>query len=304
MLSSNFVKKYATVLTSIITALISFNLLAFQQILPSQLLQTLEQPSQVIIDIRSEESYKKGHILNAINIPFAKFHYTKNGIKEYTISPTKFQTLASQHGIKNTDDIVIYGDWAYLGATKILWIFEFYGHKKLQLLQKGFQGWQQQKFVLSHKVKKLSPSNYIVQINPAILASKFQVFMATKSNDFTIIDARPYEHYIGKKSYTDKKGHIPNAINHPWFEVLENRDADDAYQINHKISTYKPLKTLKKIFSNIPIDKKIILYCNGGSGSAVIHFALKKVGRVAQIYDGSWYEWSADNKMRIEKGTE
>ena len=275
-----------------------------QQIPPLNLSQELDKPQQVILDIREKEEYEFSHIPNAINIPYSEFNKTKNSIAGYVIEPINFKNLLSKNGITNDDSIIIYGDLAYLHSTRILWVFEFYGHKKTQLLQGGYQAWEEQNLPVSDKPFMLKSSNYVIQINPEKLVSKFQVFMATKNKQYTIIDARPPKQFEGLKSLTTKTGRIPNSINIPWFEVLNNRAEEDSYDSNNKVVDYKKLNQLEKIFKDIPKDKKIILYCNSASEASVLHFALKQINRKAQLYDGSWYEWSADDKMPIENKTE
>ena len=67
----------------------------------------------VILDVRSEEKYKLGHIPNAINIPFSKFPDSIDDLKKYskkTIlvycgsgnSSEKVMRLISQKGFAST----------------------------------------------------------------------------------------------------------------------------------------------------------------------------------------------------------
>jgi thiosulfate/3-mercaptopyruvate sulfurtransferase len=138
-----------------------------------------------------------------------------------------------------------------------------------------------------------------VQIKPEILSTKFKTFMATKASNQVIVDARELDQYQGKTSLTNRKGHIPEAINLPWFELISGRDASHQYDHIDSTNTLIDIETLKQKLSVIPADKKVILYCNGGQESSVLYFALKELGRESSVYDGSWFEWSADDNMPI-----
>lgn len=273
------------------------------QISPQQLSQQLNQVQQIILDIRPKDDYEISHIPTAINIPLSLFNKKKDGINNYVLKPIQFKKLMSINGIKNQDNIIIYGNWSFLGMARVFWIFELYGHKNIQILKGGFQNWEDQKLPLTNDIQAISLSNYIIQINPQHFATKFQTFMATKNEDYVIVDARPPKHFSGQTSLTDVKGRIPDSINIPWYEVINSREEKDGYNKINKVAFYKEIKRIKQIFSKIPKNKKIILYCNGTHESSVLYFALKKTGRSAQIYDGSWYEWSADDKMPIENPT-
>jgi thiosulfate/3-mercaptopyruvate sulfurtransferase len=61
----------------------------------------------------------------------------------------------------------------------------------------------------------------------------------------------------------------------------------------------KEFDELAKIYKNIPKDKEIILYCQGGAESALNYIVLKELGYKASIYDGSWKEWGNDANVPI-----
>jgi thiosulfate/3-mercaptopyruvate sulfurtransferase len=115
-----------------------------------------------------------------------------------------------------------------------------------------------------------------------------------------IIDARDPEHYAGRESLTERKGHIPKSINMPWYEFVQNRDAEDVFDRLTEPTRFEESEALQDRLSELPRDKKIVLYCNGGQESAVVYFALKSLGIESAIYDGSWFEWSADSKLPVE----
>jgi thiosulfate/3-mercaptopyruvate sulfurtransferase len=62
----------------------------------------------------------------------------------------------------------------------------------------------------------------------------------------------------------------------------------------------KDLKELKGVYKDLPKDKEIILYCDGGSESALNYIVLQELGYKTSVYDGSWLEWGNDSKLPIE----
>ena len=290
----------------LLLSLISFNTYANTShdlttpiLVDSQWLKThfIQKDKQVVIlDLRTREAYLKGHIPTAINIPFEKFNRSLNKVEGFLITPLSFQELMEKNGIKSSDHLILYSDKTILEATRVYWSFDFYGHKKLSVLNGGLVAWQKDIGTTEIKPNTLNPSKYEASIDPQKFASKFKTAMATKHNNTYLLDARTFEEYSGEKSRTDVFGHIPTAKNLPWkrlvkpSETSEKDDSDFQY-----LSLYK----LEEQFKDIPQDANIIAYCNGGKEASVLYLGLKLIGREAAIYDGSWYEWSSDKSLPI-----
>ena len=265
-----------------------------------ELNKNLSNPKQLILDIRSQESYRQGHIPGAINIPHKLFVRTGKNNTSLILKPIDFKKLMRNNGIKNEHNIIIYGDLANLESSHIYWMLDFYGQDKHSILNGGYQEWLAKDFLTEQTTNKLAKSNFSIVIHPEKLASKFDVFMATKSDQYVIIDVRPQNQFNGHESpFLTKKGHIPTAINLPWYSIMSNRSSVDLYTRTGKVSKIKPSAELAKILAQIPKDKKIILYCNYGAEAAVVYVALKQLNRTAQIFDGSWAEWQSDPKMPV-----
>lgn len=253
-----------------------------------------------IIDLRPQQDYEMGHVPHSINIPYDLLTREKNGVAGFVITPAQFKQVMEQHGVKNSDTVVLYGDWSFLYSMRVYWIFDVYAHEKTKVLDGGLQAWQTSQKKLSTVTPKITPSQYTVNVNPSVLSTKFRTFMASKNNQYVLVDARDSDQYNGKQSLTNRYGHIPSAINIPWVDLINQRNEKDGYNKLKIPSSLKDLSTLQKRFAEIPLDKKVIVYCNGGQESSVIYFAMKELGRKASLYDGSWYEWSADKNLPIE----
>jgi len=250
----------------------------------------------VILDLREREAYLKGHIPNAINIPFTKFNRSLNKVKGFLIPPFSFQELMKKNGIKSSDHLVLYSDKTVLEATRVYWSYDFYGHQKLSVLNGGLAAWKKSIGTLEVKENTLKPSNYVVSIHPQKFASKFKTAMATQQSNTYLIDARPVEEYRGLESKTDVFGHIPSAKNLPWKQLVKPSGTpidEDTHFL------YLSLDKLEEQFKDVPKNSNIIVYCNGGKESSVLYFGLKLIGKEAALYDGSWFEWSSDKSLPI-----
>ena len=259
-----------------------------------------ENSKQVkVIDLRAKDQFQTGHIPHAINIPYGKFNRSKKNVDGYVETPEVFKSLMENHGILNSDIVVLYSDWSFLDSMRVYWIMDFYGHKNIKVLDGGIQAWVNDHSELSLVSETIVQSQYMLEINSEIITTKFRTYMASKNDNYVIVDGRDRKQFEGQQSLTSRKGHIPSAINLPWVELVKNRTEDQKFNRIKTSSTLQKINTLKDKLSIIPNDKKIILYCNGGQESSILYFALKELGKESAVYDGSWFEWSEDNKMPI-----
>ena len=242
-----------------------------------------------ILDTRNNRLFLKGHIKSAINFPI-KFTYEHQKINGKISQPIKMQKIIREFGLNIDDKIVIYSDGTFFDAARLFWTLEVYGFNDLKLLNAGFDSWKSDGYESSYSSVKVTPSDYIAEIDSKKLATKFTTQIATKNPNQIIIDARSFKSYRGEKSSAKRYGHIPKAINIP-----------AAHNINYgkNSAKLKTIANLQDMYKSIDKGKKVVLYCAIGRISSTNYFALRELGYDVSNYDASWKEWGNDYNLPI-----
>ena len=274
----------------IVSILLLSSLEMFASSLRVQTKELLNNPTQYkILDTRSTQEYKKGHIQNAINFPVSSTYAHKKRDGKLT-DPFSMQKIVQGLGLNADDKIVVYDDGSFFDAARLFWALEVYGFKDIKLLNAGYKQWQTDGYAVSTQTPKTTQSDYITIIDNNRLATKFATQVATRNPNQLIIDARPDQAYEGKVSSASRYGHIPKAINIP---ASHNIDTDNT------ASQLKDLDDLADIYKDIPKGKKVIIYCAIGKISATNYFALRELGYNVSNYDASWKEWGNDLRLPV-----
>jgi len=248
----------------------------------------------VIIDVRSSEEYLLEHIPGAINLPDSLSYHDRT-VSGLIIKPNQAQKLFRSLGLHTDQNLVIYDDGSLVKSARVLWMLEVYGFSKVKILNGGIQAWRNMNLPLTDKVEPTTPSDYVVQINPNRIASKFATQLAMLNPRQTIVDARPMAAFDGKTSSAVRFGHIPGAINFPvQNNFITKQDETDMRKLLES-------SQLSEIYRHLPKDNKIIIYCEEGTGSSTNYLVLRELGYNVANYDASWREWGNDLSLPIEK---
>ena len=241
----------------------------------------------VILDIRDYDEYKQGHVKNAVNIPGLKNLFDE---KTWMMPKLNFlKELFSNAGIDDDSIVVIYDNGQFFWAARAYWILEVLGHHNVGLLEYAYGPYLQKQLPISRKDTKTTRKEFVPRVDDKQIQTKLSTLMGIGKK--TIIDGRKKESYLGKESIAKRYGHIPTAQN---FACTNN------YQVTDNGNKMKDFKDLKKLYSVLPKDKEIILYCDGGAEAALNYIVLTQLGYKASVYDGSWKEWGNDDAVPVE----
>lgn len=240
----------------------------------------------VIVDLRAKDEYELGHIKNAVNIPGLKSLFDE---KFFMPKLDGLKETFSNAGIDHKSLVLAYDNGEFIWAARFYWILETLGHNNVGLFKYGYSDWLEKQVEVTDKIHKPKRKEFVIRVDNEKIQTKLSTLLAIGKK--TIIDGRKKSHYEGKESLAKRYGHIPSAKN---YACTQN------YQVTSKGNMMKDWAVLKKVYKDIPKDKEIILYCDGGAEAALNYIVLQELGYKASIYDGSWVEWGNDTSVPID----
>lgn len=257
--------------------------------------ENLDNKKVVILDGRSEKDYKKGHIPNAINVPWQSLANMKGkaGDKGWGVALNK-EELSKKLGALGIDkdtEVVTYANkdgWGEDG--RLTWELKTAGINS-KMLDGGYDLWSKDDLPTTKDVPVVVAKNLNIEsINSNTTITTEELYK--NMGEYKIVDARSKNEYDGATKYGEAiGGHIKGAISLPFNEVY-NEDG-----------TIKSEKELNKIFKDAGLtkDQKIVTYCTAGIRSAHLALILNMLGYNAKNYDASYYEWATTHPELVVK---
>lgn len=252
------------------------------------------------VDYDVENAYKEGHIPNA-HMVWWKRDINDPATRDI-ISKKQFEDLMSRLGIRKDDELILYGDFNNWFAAFAFWVFKYYGHEKIKIMNGGRKKWESEGKPYTKEEPVVNPSRYVASApDEGIRAYLEDVKRSLRREEVGLVDVRSAKEFKGEitappeypMEHAQRGGHIPGAKNIPWIQAL-NEDG-----------TFKSAEELEKLYADngISPDKHIICYCRIGERSSHSWFVLKYLLGYPSVknYDGSWTEWGNMIGNPIEK---
>lgn len=261
----------------------------------------LDDPNVRIIE--SDEDpllYPIGHIPGSVQVDW--FSTLQHPLRRDFLTKEQFEEVASKLGITNDTTVVFYGDKSNWFACYALWLFQYYGHNNVRIMNGGRIKWEQEKRPLVKEIPSFSRTAYSAkEADKSIRAFRNDIFKQIEEKK-PMVDVRSPKEYSGELTHmpnypqegATRGGHIPGAVSIPWSQAVNEADA-----------TFKTTEELVALYEekNIKSDGEIIAYCRIGERSSLTWFVLKYLLGYPTVknYDGSWTEWGNLVDAPIEK---
>jgi 3-mercaptopyruvate sulfurtransferase SseA len=228
-------------------------------------------------------------------------------------SPAEIDQAVRSLGITSDTTVIVYGrdtegqaneKWpgrraGQIAATRALAILRYAGVEDVRLLDGGYDWWVRDGYPLETVQRVPTPvksfgvsipqrPDFIVDIDEAksILADQ---------QGSALVSVRTWKEHIGKVSgynYIGPAGRIAGDV---WGNC-----GTDAYHMQHYRTVDNTMRPYPEIAANwaeagITADKRVAFYCGTGWRASETWFYAYLMGwQTIAVYDGGWYEWSAD----------
>jgi thiosulfate/3-mercaptopyruvate sulfurtransferase len=253
----------------------------------------------VEVDQNPTTGYDEGHITGAARLFWKEDLW--DPLKRDYASSERFAEVVGRAGISHETTVILYGD-ANRFASYAFWVFSYYGHPDVRLMNGGRTRWVKEGRELAKEIPQSMPKPYpIPRPDPGIRALRDDVLAGLGNPDLILVDARSTEEYRGERvgapggqnHGAERAGRIPGAIHVPWKSMV------------HDDETFKSADELMGLYTvkNVTPEKEIIVYCRLGHRASFAWFVLTYLlgyPRV-RLYDGSWTEWGSIVGVPIEK---
>ena len=249
------------------------------------LLEQIDDPELVIIDVGSHQDYHTSHIPHARHLNIAQLCRSVDDHHEMQSVSQLVKTIESL-GITNNSYVVIYDhnkEDELLNTSYFALALHRLGHQKLSILNGSFEEWLfDQKGTT--KIEKITLSQYIPSENKTLLVGYNYVYQ--KIDKVPMIDARVSKFYYGMYKSPDvyKLGHIKGSMSSFWKNsFLSDNTLAEPYILE---SIYVDGMKLQK-------DEEIIVYgLNGYQASMNWYILSAELGfKDVKVYDASMKEW-------------
>lgn len=260
----------------------------------------VNHPSVRIIDMRSFlPDYLKSHLPNAVYLPVGTLQIPRSGIPAQGPGRIFLEKLIGDYlSISNPMWVILYSEKSNPNPTSFAWVLDHLGHKKVGVLNGGWEKWTMEDLPVTQSYPSLSPKKFFGKVMPESLAEKKWVQDHLSAKGVVIVDARSPKQYRGEEGEEIRRGHIPGAKNLFWETTLEGDE----------VRTWKRRENLEKLFAELGItrDKEVVVYCRTGREASHLYFTLKYVLAfpAVRLYRGSWVDWSADRNMPVNLGVD
>ncbi len=256
------------------------------------------------------EEYAEGHLPGA---RYLDTNWLENPIDWNRRTPGELETALSSLGITQDTTVVMYGrdtiddangKWpgrraGQIAATRALMILRYAGVRDVRLLDGGYDWWVGAGYPVETTLREPVPVasfGTAIPQHPEVIVDLPEVKQILADRDgAALVSVRTWGEHIGAVSGYNDIGPAGRIAGDVWGNC-----GSDPYHMQHYRNVDNTMRAYPEIAANwakagITPDKWIAFYCGTGWRASETWFYADLQGwdRIA-VYDGGWFEWSAD----------
>lgn len=256
----------------------------------------LADPDLLLLDARKPGEYRRGHIPGAVS--FDVFDYTNQATSQAALATLQADWAAAfgRAGVTPEKMVVVYDAGITNRAPRDVVMLRYLGHQRAYVLDGGLAGWIAGGGEVTKRGTRATAAPPIpIRPRTDVVATVDDVRAAVGTGDRAFLDVRPEAEHHGRarKAGNPRLGHVPGAAWLPWVDLLEDK------------RVYRPAEEIERLLAEQGITREtpLIVYCQRSHRASNTYLALRELGyRHARVYPGSWYEYSRQPDLPVERG--
>ncbi|HEY1846160.1 MAG TPA: rhodanese-like domain-containing protein [Buttiauxella sp.] len=222
------------------------------------------------------------------------------------VSDGQLKAMLARHGVRHDTTVILYGRDVY-AAARVAQIMLYAGVKDVRLLDGGWQTWSDSDLPVERgmppKVEPASDFGAPIPGQPQLMLDMQQAHALLHRKDASLVSIRSWPEFIGTTSgysYIKPKGEIAGAR---WGHAgSDSTHMEDFHNPDGTMRTPDDITAMWKSW-NISSDQQVSFYCGTGWRASETFMYARAMGwKNVSVYDGGWYEWSADPKNPVVSG--
>lgn len=231
--------------------------------------------------------YRGRHLPGSVHFDIDHIADKSTALPHMLPSAADFAKKVGLLGVGDGDRVVVYDrHCGGSAAARVWWMFRVFGFDNVALLDGGFGKWAKEKLPTEMSAVRPEPKTFTATFTPSLVRTLSEMKANLLTGAEQLIDARAPGKYAGAQEDVfpfKKLGHIPNAVNIPWADLIHS-DTGAFIAPDALAARFAAAK--------IDLQRPIVTTCASGITSCVLTLGLYLLGhRTAAVYDGSWAEW-------------
>ncbi|WP_331236652.1 sulfurtransferase [Natronorarus salvus] len=258
-----------------------------------------DDPSYRLVEVDVDPRvYEDGHVPGAVTFDWKR--ELQDSLRFDVASRGAFERMVGDAGIATDSTVVLYGDVMNWFAAYAYWLFSYYGHTELYLLDGGRDYWVEQEGPLTDETPSFTRREYETDPPDASIRIDRPELEGALDTGTRIVDVRSPQEFRGEilappgwNEGVQRGGHVPGAVNVPWSRTVRPD------------GRFRPAEELEALFEDEGVrDEETVVYCRIGERSALVWVALHELLGYDDVrhYYGSWVEWGNTVGAPIERG--
>ncbi len=247
------------------------------------------------LDPRHE--FEQHHIPGAVFFDIDDIAESDSDLPHMVPSPQKFSSKVRKLGLGDGLRFVIYDQRGIWSAPRAWWMFRYYGHNDVAVLDGGLPKWMAEGRATEDGAVTKSERHFTARLQSLLLREKEQIESNLRTGREQVLDARAQGRFEGTQPELReglRSGHIPDSLNLAYGNLIDPED-----------QTLLPREVLRQRFEACGLDlrRPVVTTCGSGVTAAILSLGLHLLGhRDVAVYDGSWSEWGLPGPHPVVAG--